>query len=71
MPGAVPVWQGTIATLQLQQRFDLVSYWNLDTWQRDAREAVAQALSGLEQRTAIRDAGEVPVLLLRAPLPQD
>ena len=63
-PGDTPVWQGTVATLTLERRLGLLSLWRLEPQHGAARDAMAEALRGLEQRTATRDGNGVSVLLL-------
>ena len=64
-PGNVPVWQGTVATVQLERRLGLFTYWQMQANHRPAQDALSQALRPLRQRRQERDAGGEPVLLLR------
>ncbi len=64
-PGEVRVWQGTIATMKLERRLGVLSVWQMQPRHDEAREALAEALVGLEQREAKRDGGGATVLLLR------
>jgi membrane protein DedA with SNARE-associated domain/membrane-associated phospholipid phosphatase len=67
-PGSVPVWQGTIATLRLERRLGLITFWQMETGRDDAQEAMARALPQLDQRLESRQARGGDVLLLADPV---
>lgn len=65
-PGDVPVWQGTVATLDFERRLGLASFWRLRPNDGGAREALAAELARMQQRQVERpEAGAPPLLLLR------
>jgi membrane protein DedA with SNARE-associated domain/membrane-associated phospholipid phosphatase len=65
-PGTVPVWQGTIATVRLERRLGLFSYWRMQADHRAAQDALSQALHDLQRRREARSEGGEAVLLVRA-----
>lgn len=66
-PGNVPVWQGTVATVRLERRLGLFSFWQMQPAHGEAQDALSKALSDLRRRRDTREAGGEPVLLLRMP----
>ena len=64
-PENVPVWQGTIATVRLQRRLGLFSYWQMEAERAPARQALSTALPGLRRRSDQRGEKGETVLLMR------
>jgi membrane protein DedA with SNARE-associated domain/membrane-associated phospholipid phosphatase len=66
-PDAVPVWQGTVATLRFERQFGMFNLWLMQPNPATARRALAALLPRYAPREARRESGGPPVLLLRSP----
>lgn len=66
-PGNVPVWQGTVATVALERRLKLFSFWQMQPQHRDAQDTLSKSLRDLRRRRNERADGSGAVLLLQAP----
>ena len=64
-PGNIPVWQGTVATVQLEHRLGLFSYWQMQPTHRAAQDALSKSLRDLRRRHDARTERGETVLLVQ------
>ncbi len=62
---AVPLWIGSVQTLQHQRAFEVVGMWRPLREAGSSLEALTEATEGLEHRVALHPQSQVPVLRIR------
>jgi hypothetical protein len=66
---AVPLWIGSVQTLQHQRAFEVVGMWRPLREAGSSLEALTGAVEGLEHRVALHPQSQVPVLRIRTDRP--
>jgi hypothetical protein len=68
-PGEVPLWIGSVQTLQHQRAFEVVGMWRPLREAGSSLEALVKATEPLEHRVALHPQSQVPVLRIRTDRP--
>lgn len=68
-PGEVPLWIGSVQTLQHQRAFEVVGMWRPLREAGSSLEALIEATEPLEHRVALHPQSQVPVLRIRTDRP--
>ena len=66
---AVPLWIGSVQTLQHQRAFEVVGMWRPLREAGSSLEALTRSVEGLEHRVALHPQSQVPVLRIRTDRP--
>ena len=68
-PGEVPLWIGSVQTLQHQRAFEVIGMWRPLREAGSSLEALTQTIEPMEHRVALHPQSQVPVLRIRTDRP--